>query len=113
MSAKIVEMVLNENSETKILIETSEDQQSGGMGHAGIDDIKNKIIEVADSTFTGAMEIISYSSNVLLTEMGKIQTKPDTAQIEFGIKINGEGKAMLASGGMEVNYKVTLSWKNN
>jgi hypothetical protein len=43
--------------------------------------------------------------------MNKIDTMPDTAQIEFGIKINGQGKAMLASGGAEANFKVTLSWK--
>ena len=113
MPVKIVEIVLDEATNTKILIETTEkaSPQASGMGVAGIGDVANQVVAAADATFAGAMGIISYSSNVLLAEMAKIDKKPDTAQIEFGLKINAQGKAMLASGGVEANYKVTLSWK--
>lgn len=120
MPKKIIEMALDETSKTKILIETTEEvapQQVGagmGAGAAGIaDQIVNNVVNVADSTFKGVMGIISYSSNVLLAEIDKIESKPDSAQIEFGVKLNGEGKAVLASVGAETNYKITLSWKKS
>ncbi len=29
----------------------------------------------------------------------------------FGLKMNAEAGAVIASGGVEANYKVTLTWK--
>lgn len=113
MAKKIAQLIVDEN--TTIFVETTEEeiqQSAGGMGHAGVGDkIKTYVIQAAKEKFGDAMSIISFSSNTILGEIDKIQKKPEQAQIEFGVKITGEGKAMLASGGVEANYKITLSWK--
>lgn len=113
MAKKVAQLLVDKN--TTILVETTEEERqpsTGGMENAGIiDEIKAYAIQTAKEKFTDAMSIISYSSNTILGEIDKIKKKPAEAQIEFGVKITGEGKAMLASGGIDANYKVTLSWK--
>ncbi|SEH04520.1 CU044_2847 family protein [Candidatus Venteria ishoeyi] len=98
----------------EILVETAEQtSEQGGMGAAGIGDTLKKYIlkPVADTTFKGAMGIVSYASNTILEEIKEIKEQPESVEVEFGIKLTGEGKAMIASGGVEANYKVKLSWK--
>ena len=113
MVKKVAKLIVDEN--TTILVETTEEEdqkKTGGMGHAGImDKIKSYAIKETKERFSNVMSIISCSSNTILDEIEKVQTKPEEVQVEFGVKITGEGKPMLASGGLEANYKVTLSWK--
>jgi hypothetical protein len=104
------------DGDATILVETAEgvQQSSRGMGAAGIGDrAKTYIVKQADETFTHVMSIISYSSNTLLAEINKIHERPETVEIEFGVKVTGEGKAMLASGKIEANYTVKLSWNKS
>ncbi|MCP4701055.1 MAG: hypothetical protein GY862_30005 [Gammaproteobacteria bacterium] len=103
------------DGDTTILVETAEavaQQSPGGMGAAGIGEkLKAYFIKKVDGTFTDAMSIISYTSNTVLNEIKKIDEPPASADIQFGVKITGEGKAMLASGGVEATCTVKLSWK--
>ncbi len=105
------------DGDTSILVETAEETQAssvtrGSRGAAGITDtLKNLIKPVADSTFKDTMSIISYASNTILEEIQSIDKAPETAEVTFGIKLNGAGKAMIASGSVEANYTVKLSWK--
>lgn len=104
------------DGETTILVETNEEVEkpSSSMGTAGISNyIKAYSIEKTDEKFTNSMGIISYTSNKVLNEIEKITNKPDTVGVEFGVKFTGEGKTMIASGRMEANYTVKLSWKNS
>jgi hypothetical protein len=97
-------------------VETAEgvQQSSGDMGAASISNkAKTYVVKQADETFSDAMSIISYSSNTLLNEIKKIQERPETVEAEFGVKITGEGKAMIVSGKVEANYTVKLSWKKS
>ncbi len=112
MARKVAKFV---DGKTTILVETTEEvdrQSSGGMETAGIGDkLKAYFFETADETFTDAMGAISYASNTILKEIEKIDEPPASAEVEFSIKITGKGEAMIASGGVEANYKVKLSWK--
>lgn len=99
-----------------ILVETTEQetarQSSSGMGAAGIgENVKAYFFKKVDGTFSDAMGIISYTSNTVLKEIKKIDDAPSNAEVQFGIKINGSGKSMLASGGAEATCMVKLSWK--
>jgi hypothetical protein len=66
----VIEMQVDGSSDITILVEAAGEsmpQADGDMGPAGIGgQIANQIINAANATFTGAMGIISYSSNVLL-----------------------------------------------
>ena len=117
MAKQVAKLIVGENA--SILVETTEEETlpaEDGMGPAGIKDglkaLKAYIVKETKEKFADAMTIISFSANTMLKEIEQIRTKPDEAQIEFGVKVNGEGKTMIASGGAEANYKVTLSWKN-
>ncbi|MCP4698611.1 MAG: hypothetical protein GY862_17430 [Gammaproteobacteria bacterium] len=119
MTRKVVKFV---DGDVTILVETDEEEADAAAeqeqaGPAGIIEdavkaVKSYAVKTVQNKFTEAMGIVSYASNTLLEEIDKIKDKPDEAQVEFGVKITGKGEAMVASGGVEANYKITLSWKN-
>ena len=37
--------------------------------------------------------------------------QPDRIEVEFGLKMNADVGAILASAGVEANYKITLAWE--
>ncbi|MCI5149671.1 MAG: hypothetical protein D3916_09835 [Candidatus Electrothrix sp. MAN1_4] len=98
-----------------LLVETNEEisqPASGGMGAAGIGDkLKAYFIKETDETFADAMRVISYTSNALLKEVKEIDEAPANAEVQFGIKITGSGKSMLASVGAESTFTIKLTWQ--
>ncbi len=41
-----------------------------------------------------------------------ISERPTTISVEFGLKLNAEGNAVVAKAGMEATLNVTMTWEN-
>jgi hypothetical protein len=46
-------------------------------------------------------------------KLRSVANAPDEIAVEFGLKMNVEGKAFIAAAGAEANFKVALKWKSN
>lgn len=66
----------------------------------------------AKQTFEEAIEAIKPVAATLVTRLRQGMTTPaDEVEVKFGLKLNSEMGAIFASVGGEVNFEVTLKWK--
>jgi hypothetical protein len=86
-----------------ILMETS-DIGTRGVIQAGLEE---KIVENFEKMFE-AIKPLCESIVKTIESLGK--QKPNQAQVEFGITLNGEGNLYIVKLSGEASIKVTLSW---
>jgi len=95
-----------------ILVEV-EDVGLAGETRRGLS--PSALVERAQTSFEDALE---KARPMALGLVGKLRavgdaagSPPDEVQVEFGIVLNAEAGAILASASAGANYKVTMTWK--
>jgi uncharacterized protein (DUF39 family) len=73
--------------------------------------VSERALEKVAGNFEGALANIQKISNGLYGALSNLARVPDSATIEFGVKLTGGAGIIIASGTAEANIKVTLSWK--
>ena len=71
----------------------------------------SEMTEKAKETFEAALEKIKPAATAMIAKLRNLGESPDEIRLEFGIKLNAEAGAVVASTGAEANFKVTLTWK--
>lgn len=66
--------------------------------------------EKATRTFSQALEQIQPAISAAVDKLRGLQ--PDELSVEFGIKLNAQAGAFLASAGTEANFKVSIKWQS-
>src|SRR5215211_1473831 len=73
------------------------------------------VVERAQTSFEDAIEKARPMATGLVGKLRAIGdsagSPPDEVQVEFGIVLNAEAGAVLASASAGANYKVTMTWK--
>ena len=105
---RLVEFPLEDGS--TILVEVDEPEGPGGAVQVRRD---SKTVEKAKQTFEAALDKIKPTANAVISKLRNLYDAPDEVTVEFGLKLSGEAGVVLASAGVEANYKVTLTWKKN
>lgn len=67
--------------------------------------------EKAKQTFEESLEKIRPVASAVIAKLRELSDKPEEVAVEFGIKLSGTAGMVLASTGVEANFKVTLTWK--
>ena len=98
---RIVEFPL-ENGDS-ILIEVDEQSDRIGLG--------DEIIEKAQKTFESALNTIKPVASTILNKVRSLNEPANEVEVKFGIKMTAGLGAVIASGNGEVNYEITLKWK--
>ena len=62
--------------------------------------------------FEGALTNIHKVASGLYNMLTKLPRAPDTAKVEFGVKLTGGAGIIIASGSATANIKITLDWKS-
>jgi len=65
----------------------------------------------AAQTFEAALERVRPAAQVIIQKLRSLHDAPDEITVEFGLKLSAEAGAVIAAGGVEANYTVTLKWK--
>jgi hypothetical protein len=105
---KIVEFHLNDG--TPFLIEI-EETQNESLERASRLDVEKKIIEAKQSFETALDKVVPVASAALNRLRNGVETPVDEVEFKFGLKLTGEADAIFASLGGEVNFEITLKWK--
>jgi hypothetical protein len=75
------------------------------------------VVERAQTSFEDAVEKARPMASGLVGKLRAIGdsagSPPDEVQVEFGIVLNAEAGAVLASASAGANYKVTMTWKRS
>ena len=97
-----------------ILVEVEDLGLSGEM-RRGLS--ASAVVERAQTSFEDALEKARPMTTSLVGKLRAIGdaagNPPDEVQVEFGIILNAEAGAVLASASAGANYKVTMTWKQD
>lgn len=70
-----------------------------------------EIISKASQSFEEALEKVKPAASSIIKKIRALQDQPDEIEVEFGLKLSADAGAVVASAGVDANYKVTLKWK--
>ncbi len=101
---RLVEFPLEDG--TSMLVEIEEPEQ-GGVVKASRSD---GVIDKAHQTLEKSLEKVKPAAQFVIQKLRELHDAPDEVQVSFGLKLSAEAGAVLASGGVEANYIVTLKW---
>jgi hypothetical protein len=101
---RLVEFPLEDG--TTMLVEIDEPEQGGLVKASRAGDA----IAKAQQTLEKSLEKVQPAAQFVIQQLRKLHDAPDEIQVAFGLKLSAEAGAVLASGGMEANYTVTLKW---
>jgi hypothetical protein len=96
-----------------ILVEVEDVGLAGGT-RRGLS--SSAVVDRAQTSFEDALEKARPMATGLVGKLRAIGdaagNPPDEMQVEFGIVLNAEAGAILASASVGANYKVTMTWKH-
>lgn len=94
---------------TQFLVEVDE-PEGAAVERVAID--TGKMVLQAKKSFEDAIEIVKPVASVLISKMKEGLTTPASeVEIKFGLKLTAEAGAIIASVGGDVNFEITLKWK--
>ena len=89
--------------------ETPADQEAGGMAPVSrAREGEDKAVEAFDRALGTIQEIAEEIHDAL----DRMTRKPDEVAVELGVKFSVSGGVIIAKGGLDTNFKLTLGWKN-
>jgi len=103
---RLIEFPLDDG--TSILVEIDEPEPEGGVVKAAR---PGEVIARAQQTFSQALDKVKPAASTIIQKLRGLSDPPDEIEVEFGLKLNAESGAFVASAGIEANYTVTLKWK--
>ncbi len=98
------------DDETTILIAGPDEQEGGLMPVSRGSDEQQ--VKKTEKGLRDSLQSVKASAQLLLEEINAL--KVSEAEIKFGLTTTGEaGVFAVGKVGMEINYEITLKWKNS
>ncbi len=69
-----------------------------------------RTVKEAQETFETALEGLQGVAKSLHAQLSAMEIRPDSVNVEFGIKLSAAAGVIIASGGGEANFKISLTW---
>jgi hypothetical protein len=91
---------------TTIMVEVEESEEEGLKRVSRGSDI----IERAHQTLEQSLERVRPAAQFVLEKLRSMHDSPDEIEVQFGINLNAECGAVLASASVVANYSVKLKW---
>ncbi|MFF4338523.1 CU044_2847 family protein [Kitasatospora sp. NPDC001540] len=95
---------------TKVVVEAGPGERSGGAQSVSRGSRGASAVHQASQTFNEALQSMHTAAEAALGVFRDGTLKPDTVQIEFGVKLSAEAGAVIAKTAVEGNLVVKLSW---
>lgn len=107
---QLVQFTLEDDKGT-ILVEVDAPEQGGTTKRVSTKSAKT--VKMATQSFETALDKVKPTANAVVSKLRDLTIEPDELGVEFGLKFSAESDLILASAGVEANFKVTLTWKKN
>jgi len=104
---KLVEVTLPDGS--SLFAEV--DEPSENDGRVGLN--PTEMATKAQKTFEQALENVQPVASIIIGKLRQLDQPADEIEVKFGIKLTAEAGAVIAMAGGEVNYEITLKWKQD
>jgi hypothetical protein len=87
------------------------DEPSGGPVLQGRGNDLSALVEKADKTFEDATAAVTPAARSLIARLRSIDDPPDEVGMGFGVQLNAQTGAFIASVAAETNFKVSMTWR--
>jgi hypothetical protein len=104
---KLVEFTLPDGS--PIFVEV--DEPSDNDGRVGLN--PSEMAVKAQQTFEQALEKVQPIASTIISKLRGLDEPASEVEVKFGLKLTAEAGAVIAMAGGEVNYEITLKWKQS
>lgn len=104
--ARLVEFPLQDGGAVLVQV----DEAGSGPVTRGLGD-RHTVTEQARLTFEEAIGRVQPAAQSLLDRLRSLADAPDEVGLEFGLELNAEAGAFIASASSTANFKVTLTWR--
>jgi hypothetical protein len=101
---RIVEFPIEDGDSILVEVDQPSDDRIG---------LGDDIVEKAQKTFESALDTIKPVASTIINKVRSLNEPASEVEVKFGIKMTAELGAVIASGKGEVNYEITLKWKQN
>ena len=108
MTTEYIETQTKDGSTIRIEVATGSKIKTGFGAQAAGTDASQDTIQKA---YTETLDTIRACANDMIDTLQSLDTRPNTASVEFAIKVDGKAGPMIAKSGSNVHFKVSLSWK--
>lgn len=105
---EIAEFFLDDGTPLLIEIEVT---NNSSVERVSREDIHREVIKAKQSFEKSLDRVIPFASAALNRFRRGLTTPADEVEIKFGVKMTAEAGAIIASASSEVNFEVTLKWK--
>jgi hypothetical protein len=105
---EIAQFLLDDGTPFLIEIEEAKSTSLERVSRAGLDE---QVVQ-AKQSFEQALDQVTPVASAALNRLRQGLTTPaDEVELKFGVKLTAQAGAIIASVGGEVNFEVTLKWK--
>jgi len=105
---RLVEFPLEDGTAIMVEVDAAEAATPRVRGASPIE-----VAEKAAQTFEGSLERIKPAAAAIVSKLRELGDQPQEIAVEFGIKLSATAGVVIASTGMEANFKVSLTWKRS
>ncbi|HEY3135426.1 MAG TPA: CU044_2847 family protein [Blastocatellia bacterium] len=105
---RLVEFPLDDGTAIIVEVDSAEPATARVRGASPIE-----VAEKAKQTFESSLERIKPVAAAIIAKLRELGDQPQEIGVEFGIKLSAAAGVVLASTGMEANFKVSLTWKRS
>lgn len=104
MKARLVEFEIEQGETILIAVE----EAAPGMAPASAG---GRLVAAAGRTFDAAIASLVPATDAVVKRFRSLDPPPDACEIEFGVTFAAEGKAVIAAGSANANFRVKVMWK--
>lgn len=72
-----------------------------------------KVVDEASGTFENALRRVQPAAVAVLEAMREGVNPPNVVEVEFGVQLTAEAGAIIATTGVQANFRVTLTWRRD
>jgi len=95
---------------TEVLIEVEGPATEPGFGMRAATPLVDRLADQAERSLQAALDTVTRTAQAVAEKLRSMVTSPQEVTVEFGVKLDCKGSAIIASGGAEANFKVALKW---
>ena len=103
---RLVSFVVEDDPEQFVVVEVDAPPETGEEPAA-----RRGEIQRAEQSLHEALDRVQPAASALIAKILALPEPPHETTVEFGINLTAKAGAVLASAGVEANYKVTLTWR--
>lgn len=101
---RMLRFPLSDGSEVTVEVDSDDD---GGVGRAGR---AGAAVERATMSYNEAMAAVRRAAEATVEQFRDLAVRPDTVELEFGVRLTAEAGAVIARTEAEAQLTVRLGW---